>query len=227
MSENRIPDKSREEEFLDRNHEPIDSIEKTVEDLKKKIQELSEEQEAASENAEPTTSEKIAEFTDNAKEIVSASIDALQKKASQAKDNADLQKTIAYVRENAMKAVTVAKDRIEEIRKDPKTVENTEKAKDAVKELSETVSEKAQKAADYISGRIDDDTKQSLQDAYDKTSKAISEGAKKVAEEVNGFCSREDVQETVTKARETASKWLNKGADTLNDLLGRRNGDRE
>lgn len=200
--------------------EPIESIEKTVEDLKKKIEELSEEQDT-DENTD--TSAKIDEIKENAKEAVSVSIGELKDKATRVANSEEMQKTVSYIKENAMKAVTGAKDKIEEIRKDPKTAETTDKAVKAIKNIAGTVNNKAQKASDYIYDHMDEGTRENLASAYDNAEKAISEGSRKVVQGVNEFYNRPDVQETVGKAKETASRLLNKGSDTLKDLLNKKN----
>ena len=223
MSENREPE-MMEQEKNGQEHEPIESIEQTVADLKKKIEELTEEQEQARETQQKDTGDKIAAFTESAKEIVSASIDEIKAKAEDLSDNADLCKTIAYIKENAMKAVTMTKEKIEEIRQDPKTQENTEKAVDAIRATAEKVNEHARKAGEYISDRIDDDTKETLQEACSTATKAFEEGTRKVVEEVNEFVNREDVQQTINKARTKASELMNKGAESLKDLFGKKDG---
>ena len=223
MSENREPE-MMEKETGSQEHEPIESIEQTVADLKKKIEELTEEQEKAAEETEKDTGDRIAAFTENAKEIVSASIDEIRSKAEDLTENADLQKTIAYIRDNAMKAVTMTKEKIEEIRQDPKTQENTEKAMDAVRSVGEKVNEHARKAGEYISDRIDDDAKETLHEACETATKALEEGTRKVVEEVSEFVNREDVQQTITKARTKATELMNRGAESLKDLFGKKDG---
>lgn len=203
--------------------EPIESIEKTVEDLKKKIEELSEEQETEENEDSADTAAKIDGIKENAKEAVSASIEDLKDKATRVANSEEMQKTVSYIKENAMKAVTGAKDKIEEIRKDPKTAETTDKAVKAIKNIAGTVNNKAQQASDYIYDHMDEGTRENLASAYDNAEKAISEGSRKVAQGVNDFYNRPDVQETVGKAKETASRWLNKGSDTLKDILNKKN----
>ena len=126
MSENKEPEIREQNNGSE--HEPIESIEQTVADLKKKIEELTEEQENAREKEGSEAGEKIAAFTENAKEIVTSSIDEIKAKAESISDRADLTKTIAYIKENAMKAVTMTKDRIQEINKDPQVQINMNKA---------------------------------------------------------------------------------------------------
>ena len=222
MSENKEPEIREQNNGSE--HEPIESIEQTVADLKKKIEELTEEQEKAAEETQKDTGDRIAAFTENAKEIVSASIDEIKAKAEDLSENADLQKTIAYIRDNAMKAVTMTKEKIEEIRQDPKTQENTEKAMDAVRSVGEKVNEHARKAGEYISDRIDDDTKETLHEACETATKALEEGTRKVVEEVSEFVNREDVQQTITKARTKATELMNRGAESLKDLFGKKDG---
>lgn len=219
MSEN---NEKKDIPVLDEN-EPIESIEKTVEDLKKKIEELSEEQENDESEDNPDTAAKIDELKENAKEAVSASIEELKGKASKVTNSEEMQKTVAYIKENAMKAVTGAKDKIDEIRRDPNTAKTKDKAVKTIKNIAGSVNGKAQQASDYIYDHMDEGTRENLASAYDNAEKVISEGSRKVAQGVNDFCNRPDVQETVGKAKETASRWLNKSSDTLKDILNKRN----
>ena len=220
MSENKEPEIREQNNGSE--HEPIESIEQTVADLKKKIEELTEEQENARENEGSVAGEKIAAFTENAKEIVTSSIDEIKAKAESISDRADLTKTIAYIKENAMKAVTMTKDRIDEIKKDPEVQINMDKAIEAICNAATIVNEHAKKAGEYISDHIDDDTKETLQEACETASKALEEGTRKVVEEVSDFYNRDDVQETISKAKTKAAEIVSKGAESLKDLFGKK-----
>ena len=220
MSENKEPEIREQNNGSE--HEPIESIEQTVADLKKKIEELTEEQENARENEGSVAGEKIAAFTENAKEIVTSSIDEIKAKAESISDRADLTKTIAYIKENAMKAVTMTKDRIDEIKKDPEVQINMDKAIEAIRNAAMIVNEHAKKAGEYISDHIDDDTKETLQEACETASKALEEGTRKVVEEVSDFYNRDDVQETISKAKTKAAEIVSKGAESLKDLFGKK-----
>lgn len=216
MSENN----EKNNDMLTDENEPIESIEQTVEDLKKKIEELSEEQEKE-ETAE--SANKMNELKENAKEAVTASFEDLKDKAAKVANSEEMQKTVSYIKENAMKAVTGAKDKIEEIRNDPKTVETTDKAVKAIRNIAESVNEKAQRASDYIYDHMDEGTRENLASAYDNAEKKISDGSRKVVQGVNEFYNRPDVQETVEKAKETASRLFSKGSETLKDMLNKKN----
>ena len=220
MSENKEPEIREQNNGSE--HEPIESIEQTVADMKKKIEELTEEQENARENEGSVAGEKIAAFTENAKEIVTSSIDEIKAKAESISDRADLTKTIAYIKENAMKAVTMTKDRIDEIKKDPEVQINMDKAIEAIRNAATIVNEHAKKAGEYISDHIDDDTKETLQEACETASKALEEGTRKVVEEVSDFYNRDDVQETISKAKTKAAEIVSKGAESLKDLFGKK-----
>ena len=220
MSENKEPEIREQNNGSE--HEPIESIEQTVADLKKKIEELTEEQENARENEGSVAGEKIAAFTENAKEIVTSSIDEIKAKAESISDRADLTKTIAYIKENAMKAVTMTKDRIDEIKKDPEVQINMDRAIEAIRNAATIVNEHAKKAGEYISDHIDDDTKETLQEACETASKALEEGTRKVVEEVSDFYNRDDVQETISKAKTKAAEIVSKGAESLKDLFGKK-----
>ena len=118
--------------------EPIDSIEQTVEDLKKKIAELSEEKELESENNNEAADErmqKIQEIKDATVNTLKNSISDIKEKAQNVSTNPDVQKTIAYIKENAVKAVDLAKIKIDEISNDPKVMEYADKAKESVKNM--------------------------------------------------------------------------------------------
>ena len=95
---------------------------------------------------------------------------------------------------------------------------------DAVRSVGEKVNEHARKAGEYISDRIDDDTKETLHEACETATKALEEGTRKVVEEVSEFVNREDVQQTITKARTKATELMNRGAESLKDLFGKKDG---
>lgn len=147
--------------------EPIDSIEQTVEDLKKKIAELSEEKELEAENNNEAADErmqKIQEIKDATVNTLKNSISDIKEKAQNVSANPDVQKTIAYIKENAVKAVDLAKIKIDEISNDPKVKEYADKAKESVKNATET-------ATKYVDEHLDEKTKENLSNAYDSASK--------------------------------------------------------
>ena len=121
-----------------------------------------------------------------------------------------------------MKAVTMTKDRIDEIKKDPEVQINMDKAIEAIRNAATIVNEHAKKAGEYISDHIDDDTKETLQEACETASKALEEGTRKVVEEVSDFYNRDDVQETISKAKTKAAEIVSKGAESLKDLFGKK-----
>lgn len=213
--------------------EPIDSIEKTVEDLKKKIQELNEQEEEKAEeetkddgvNIPSFVSEeqkaRIREIKESTVKTVSDSIDTIKEKAGNAK-NPDLSDTIAYIKANAVKAVELAKVKIDEVKNDPKVQSAADKAGESIRKVSAAAAGQAKKAADYVDTHIDPQTKENLKNAADKAGQAVNEGTKKVVTNVNDFVNRPEVQDSLDKAREKAADLADKGSKAVSNLLNRK-----
>ena len=188
--------------------EPIDSIEQTVEDLKKKIAELSEEKELEAENNNEAADErmqKIQEIKDATVNTLKNSISDIKEKAQNVSANPDVQKTIAYIKENAVKAVDLAKIKIDEISNDPKV-------KESVKNATET-------ATKYVDEHLDEKTKENLSNAYDSASKKVAEGTKKIVTAADEFLNKPEVQETLEKAKKGANDIVEKGSEALKNLF--------
>lgn len=199
--------------------EPIESIEKTVEDLKKKIQELSEEKEVkeAEEEVKEVSEEaktKIKEIKDSTVDTLSTAIKDIKEKASTVSENPDVQKTIAYIKENAVKAVDSAKVKIAEIQKDPKFKEYTDKAVETAKNAGDSVSK-------FVDEHLDEKTKGDLKNAYDTASKAVVEGSKKVVTAANDFYNKPEVQETIEKVKTGANEVFEKGSEAVKNFFNK------
>ena len=119
MSENKNNDFVNEEE-------PIDLIEKNVESLRKKIQDLDLEDRKADPTEDsvsiPTFSEEdkknIDEIEENAKQKIAETFEGVKETANKVvNDNPKLKSSLEFIKENAMKAVELAKDKVEEIKK--------------------------------------------------------------------------------------------------------------
>ena len=195
--------------------EPIDSIEQTVEDLKKKSAELSEEKELEAENNNEAADErmqKIQEIKDATVNTLKNSISDIKEKAQNVSTNPDVQKTIAYIKENAVKAVDLAKIKIDEISNDPKVKEYADKAKESVKNASETASK-------YVEEHLDEKTKENLSNAYDSASKKVAEGTKKIVTAADEFLNKPEVQDTLEKAKKGANDIVEKGSEALKNLF--------
>lgn len=195
--------------------EPIDSIEQTVEDLKKKIAELSEEKEFEAENNNEAADErmqKIQEIKDATVNTLKNSISDIKEKAQNVSANPDVQKTIAYIKENAVKAVDLAKIKIDEISNDPKVKEYADKAKESVKNATET-------ATKYVDEHLDEKTKENLSNAYDSASKKVAEGTKKIVTAADEFLNKPEVQDTLEKAKKGANDIVEKGSEALKNLF--------
>lgn len=217
--------------------EPIDSIEKTVEDLKKKIQELNdqEEEKAKEEEAKDDgvnipsfVSEeqkaRIREIKESTVRTVSDSIDNIREKAENAK-NPDLARTVEYIKANAVKAIELAKVRIDEVRNDPKVQSAADKAGNSLKKVSAAAADQAKKAADYVDTHMDPKTKENLKNAADKAGQAVNEGTRKVVSGVNDFVNKPEVQDSIAKAKEKAADLADKGNKAVQNLLNRKDQD--
>ncbi len=141
--------------------EPIESIEKTVEELKRKIQELSEKNAAepeakpaetpeevpASAEKDPGTpeftapkpEEKAEEVKETAARILNDSIETIKEKTEQVMNHPDMQKTLDFIRSNAVKAVTAARAKLDEISADPKVQEVSRKTAETFKSAADTI----------------------------------------------------------------------------------------
>lgn len=219
--------------------EPIDSIEKTVEDLKKKIQDLNDqeaekakEEEAQDDgiNIPSFVSEeqkaRIKEIKESTVKTVSDSIDTIKEKAGNAK-NPDLAKTVEYIKANAVKAVELAKVRIDEVKNDPKIQSVADKAGNSIKKVSSVAADQAKKAADYVDNHIDPQTKENLKNAADKAGKAVNEGTKKVVTGVNDFVNKPEVQDSIAKAKEKAADLADKGNKAVQNILNKKDQNQE
>lgn len=200
---------------FDETKEPIDSIEKTVEDLKRKIAELSEEKEKEAEIPSFVTDEnkeKIKEIKESTVNSVMSSINDIKEKAQQVSENPEVQKTITYIKDNAIKAVEVAKGKIDEISNDPKTKAYTEKAKQTVKDASESVGK-------YVDEHLDEKTKADISNAVDAASSAITEGTKKIVTAADDFFNKPEVQDTMEKAKKGANDLFEKGSSAVKNFF--------
>ncbi|MCH3961194.1 MAG: hypothetical protein LKE48_03550 [Solobacterium sp.] len=200
---------------FDDEKEPIDSIEKTVEDLKKKIQELSQEDEQKlqeeQKEEDPSAKEKISATLDHASKSISKGINDLKQKAGEVSSSEEMQKSIAYVKTNAVKVYGAAKDKIDQLKNDPNLQAAGNKAADSFNQFADTAKAKGQKMYDSL----DEHTKEDLNNAYHKISGAVSEGVKSVDEFVN----RPDVQQKISEVKEGAAELAQKSAQKVKDLI--------
>ncbi|MBR2830330.1 MAG: hypothetical protein IKE68_07265, partial [Solobacterium sp.] len=153
--------------------------------------------------------EKIEEI----KETAETSFNGIKEKAANAiNDNPEIAKTIEFLRANAIKAIDVARDKIEDLRSDPGVQRNLSDAGEKAKK----VGAEARKAVDNV---LTDEKKEALQQNFNKASESVKEGAKAVKESVNEFMSRPEVAETLDKARENVRELADKGTEAIKNLL--------
>lgn len=220
MSENNKFDNSRE---------PIEDIEKTVEELKRKIEEISAERgiEDSSDEKSAETNTKINEIKDSTIKKVNQGISDVKKAAVEVVNRDDLQKTIAYIKENARLAVETAKIRIDEIKNDEKIQSNLQDVKTKTSETFAKVSTAAKGAADttvtYINSKLTDEQKASLKETGAKAGKVFNDTTKSVVGAVDSFLKKPEVQEFGKNAVDLAAK----GKDTVKEFFNKKQGDDE
>ncbi len=206
----------REVDF-DEASEPIDTIEKTVADLKKKIQhltdeaeeeldipnfanrseekveEIKEELDTAGDDFREETKETVEEVKEEAKEFVEEAKEKAQEAVetikTEVENNEQLQKTVSYIKDNAVKAADVAKNKVDEIRKDPKFQAVEEKAANAFQSVSKTVGESTKTIVQKV------DTFVNRPDVQDKIYKAritVADVAKKGTKTIKGLFKKDE-----------------------------------
>lgn len=202
---------------FDDDKEPIESIEKTVEDLKRKIQELSGEadpdmQEEQSNNEDhDTAKEKIAETFDSAAKTISSGFNDLKDKAVEAAKSEEMKKSIAYIKANAVKAMSAAKDKFNQLKNDPNIQAAGNKAADSIEKFAGAAKDKGQDLYDHL----DDQTKSNIENVCGKVEQAVSSSAKAVDE----FFQRPDVQEKIAEVKTTTAELVQKGEEKVKELF--------
>ncbi|MBR2067510.1 MAG: hypothetical protein IJ875_04530 [Solobacterium sp.] len=200
---------------LNNTEEPLDTIEKTVEDLRKKIQELSDEQDArkeqysipefASEEVEKIeeiikedeeiVKEKTEDLKDNALKVMNDSFENVKSATNKVlQDKPELKKSVDFIKNNAMKAVDVAKDKYKDLAKNPKVAELSEKANDAMKDAANIASE---------------------------TAKSVSTAMKPLLDNAQEYIQKKEVQEKLDKVKETTVQVANTVKDSVLDFLNK------
>ena len=85
--------------------------------------------------------EKAEELKDNARQTLDESIDTIKEKAEEVMNNPDLKKTLDFIRANAVKAVTAAKNKWDEFTADPKVQEVSRKTAETIKGAADSFNE--------------------------------------------------------------------------------------
>lgn len=197
--------------------EPIAHIEKTVDDLKKKIEEITEKNEPEDEEKEHRFS--IPEFSlneeqkeklndlkttaaakaDEIKDKAAAGFDEVKDKARELRDNVDLDKTVDFIKNNAVKAVGTAKKAYGDLKEDPRV----QQAADAAKNAKDA-------AAKFLDEHIPEETQAKAKEGFDKAKSAVGEGINTVKEKVSDPETQEKVKSFTGMVAETFKKGIAK-----------------
>ena len=212
--------KDEEKEFheFDDSTEPIDSIEKTVADLKRKIQELSSEDEQKEEdkNSEEqfsipkfiaphaetlqqmkdTTIKTVNKIKDVAVDTTKQAASVVKEQTEKLNENENIRNTIDYIKKNATKAYDTALIKLDEIKQDPKVQEVSTKAEDMYTQAKDYIVPKSKEFVDVVK---------------DKTKQTVNK--------LNDFVNRPDVQDTIQKVKDTTKEVVDKGIQTVNDVI--------
>ena len=203
---------TEETEGIDFNNtnEPIDSIEKTVEDLKKKIQELADVEDKEEGNEPVVDNIKVDEndveaeeegfeipefanqdndskadgFKETTMKTVNDSINTLRNGAEKVMANPELQKTLNYIKENAMKAFGSAKEKIDEISANPKVQQTSQKAAETLKNAGEKMNEVIRPVVQNVDEFM---KKPEVQDTIEKVRTTTADAVEKVSDKVKDF----------------------------------------
>lgn len=191
--------------------EPIDLIEKNVESLRKRIQALDADNdvEVTEDNISiPTfSSEEVKEVEEKVedvkpvfeeeKKLLNDSFEDIKATATKVvNDNPKLKSSLDFIKENAMKAVELAKDKVEEIKSNPRVNEVANKASDNLQDFASVAEEKTKEAVSNL-----------------------SEAIKPLKENVDEFISKPEVQETIDKVKDTTISVANKALETVSDFI--------
>jgi gas vesicle protein len=210
--ENKNPNDNDHKVDFDDEKDPIDSIEKTVEDLKRKIQELSDEDEKTEEQQKfDAGKEKITETVDTASKTIADGFHDLKDKVVDYTKSDEMQKSLAYVKEHAVKAMDMAKDTYNKLKNDPNLQAAGNKAVDSIGKFADAAKNKGQ---EFYNG-LDADTKNKIEDTCVKVSDGVKEGIKAVDE----YVSRPEVQEKITEVKTTAVDLAQKGTEKVKELI--------
>jgi hypothetical protein len=202
-----------------------ESIEKTVEDLRRKIKEISVDDDNAEKEDEPKLTvdfklndeqkAKIEEIRENTMKSVNETISEVKHKADEITASPDIQKTISFLKANAIKAVDIAKAKIEEIRENPDFQKTIDTAEDKAREFGET-------AKKTVDGLMTEERLDEIKKNIAKAEEAVSSGVDSASKAINEFVKKPEVQETIDKTVATAKEVADKGVNAINNLLNKK-----
>ena len=153
--------------------------------------------------------------------------DEIKKKSEQFAGSKEVQDTIAFLKQNAVKAVDTDRAKISEIKNDPNLKKNfddaSKKTTETIKKASDATIQKCKEASDatvkYVNSKLDEpgneDLKKKLSDAGEK----LSEGTAAAMKSIDDFMAKPEVQERLDKAKDTTIDLAEKGTQALKDWL--------
>ncbi len=207
MSENNEKDTSRE---------TISSIEETIEDLKKKIEEISKESEKKEEEKKLTIPEfkltdeqkaKLDDIKTSTVKTVSDTIEKVKVQASDVSNNADVKKTIGFLKDNAVKAVDGAKAKIAE-------VYDNEHVQDTITKTNSMASN----VREDLKKRYEENVSADMKERIENVGKSVSDSADAAVQKTKEFFEKPEVQDSLNKAKDFADK----GVSAVKDLFDKK-----
>lgn len=203
---------------MEEKKEAIDSIDQTIKDLKKKIQEITEKESQVSVESGKISlpsfkidEEKINEIKNVSKEVIEDSIDFIKKKTSDFTNDENFEKTISFLRENALKAVEVAKD-----------ISTNEKVVDKISEVKAKVTEIKNTAFATVNEKISDETKEKIKNAIADAGEKIVTTGFDVKKKVIDFSEKPEVQEKIQLVKDKALDTVDKGLEVVQNFVNKK-----
>ena len=172
-----------------------DSVRETVEDLKKKIDALT----LSCEDADESIADKVDSIKDKAVRVFSDVTDKLNYVAATVSDEKELEQAIGVIKDKSKEFYDNAMSRISELKKE--AAPEPEKAEEVLEEKKEEEKEKVEI------------------DVVEEVKKGIDDLIVDAREGISGFMNREDVRETVDKAKAGAVDIAEKTLDILKGWL--------
>lgn len=208
--------------------EPITDVDKTVLNLKKKIEEITEEEQRKAESLlkeerkldipEFKISDETQEKLNKLHEEAAEKISELQRKAESLKLNKEpikkeeIDQTVAYLKENAVKAVDFAKVKVNEIKQNENVRKKVEEAETLAKDGVAVTKKKTEEVLSI-------ENREKIKKNISETHELIRDEVKHITHSIDEYVKSPEVQEKINQTKKTFEEAKNDGAKKIKDLL--------
>ncbi len=172
---------------------------------------------------------------DSLKEGAGKTVDTIRKGVSETFSQENVDKTLDFLKKNAVKAVGSIQTTYDSIRNSDVVQENVSKAQDAARDLGDqakrslnaagdAIKDASSSAAKNFSEKVPyaDDLKNGMDKASDAVTKAgetIVNGAKTAGRAVNDYFEKPEVKENLNKAQDAVKNAANKTAEAVSKVI--------